>query len=104
MEIPEIQAIFVRHMDEFQREIGALNASPEMMEKIRKAVDSAFPDEQRAVGFAARLAEHWEAFAPTLLAMANSEKKKQELLDAMTKMIYEQVREFTRILTSDLRG
>ena len=102
MDTDKIQAIFVRHMEDFQKEVGAINATPETLEKIRRAIEPVLDRDQKTEGFGIKLARHWEAFMPTLLAATNSAEKQQELCAAVSKMLLEQIQVFNRILTRDL--
>ena len=103
MDAKQMQATFARHWASFLEEVSATADTPENREKIKEAVEAIIGgngDNRKATGLGAALAEHWEPFMRKLLSGINSETKKEELIAAFQKMLLEQVKVFSRILSS----
>ena len=98
--------LFSRHMEAFQREMTAVVSTldPESERQIQGAITEVLERQspQKAKGLGAVLAELMEDTAGKVLNLTDSQKKKEMLLEVLTKHLHAQISEVSEILTSDL--
>jgi hypothetical protein len=104
--IEEIQTLFSRHMEAFQRDISALVSTPDPEDErqIQGAIAAvlARQNPERAKGLGAVLAELMEATAKKVLGFTDSQEQKDRLLEVLSKHLHAQIFEISEILTADL--
>jgi len=104
--LEEIRLLFSRHMEAFQQEMGTLvsTPSPEDEQQIQEAVTAVLerlsPEKPKGLGGA--LAELMEATAVKVLALTDSQEKKDRPVKVLSKHLQAQISEISGILTADL--
>ena len=103
--LEEIQALFSRHMEAFQRDMGVLvsNPDPEDERQIQEAMTAvlARQNQDKATGLGVVLGELMHATATKILSCTDSQEKKDRLLEVLSKHLHAQIFEISEILTAD---
>ena len=105
--IEAIQALYQRHWEAFTREMQSVvsTPSPEDERQIQEAIQTVIGrSQERATGLGVMLAEQMEGIAPKLLSMADSQEKKDRIMEVLTHHLHAQLREISEILIADLRN
>ena len=103
--LEEIQSLFSRHMEAFQREMGAVVSTPDPddQRQIQEAITAvlARQNQNKATGLGVVLAELMGATADKVLSLTDSQEQKNRLLEVLKKHLHAQIFEISEILTAD---
>ena len=95
----ELESIFARHWQAFLQEAEMLDDTPENRERAHLAMEAVIRKHKpESISFGVMLARHWEPFMAKLFAMARSEETRERLAEAWERLLFDQIREFSKIL------